>query len=148
MDEFLALLRLAPALITYRPLSDEPDIEKYLAREAIACPRAVVPQDMETDPLALARTYAERFLHASVVILVPGRKFDATGNRQGRGRGWYDRFLSAVPKTWIRIGVARASDVLKNLPAEPWDEPVDYLLIEDGQDWLMRKTGNRLEKYS
>ena len=39
------------------------------------------------------------------LIVVPGLAFTAEGNRLGRGAGFYDRFLSGIPATTVKVGV-------------------------------------------
>ena len=64
------------------------------------------------------------------VLLVPGLAFDPTGNRLGHGAGYYDRVL-AGPRG-LTIGVAWSSQVVPEVPTDPWDQPVDALLTERG----------------
>jgi len=63
------------------------------------------------------------------LILVPGVLFDEEGFRIGFGGGYYDRFLRglSVPK----VGVAFSFQVVRSLPREPWDVPVDILITEN-----------------
>jgi hypothetical protein len=67
----------------------------------------------------------------NVCVFVPGTSFDSFGTRHGRGGGWYDRFLSAIPREWLRIGVATLSSFKNDtkLKRQLWDEQVDYILI-------------------
>ena len=77
-------------------------------------------------------------------VLVPGRRFDRHGTRYGRGGGWYDRFLSEVPTSWLRIGVTRTQDLADGrLERKPWDQPVDWLLIEADDGWHAVETKAR-----
>ncbi|MBN2307143.1 5-formyltetrahydrofolate cyclo-ligase [Candidatus Peregrinibacteria bacterium] len=64
------------------------------------------------------------------LIVVPGVAFDRDGNRIGMGSGYYDRFLEDkkdVPK----VALAYSEQVLDEVPKEPYDEPVDYIITED-----------------
>lgn len=58
-------------------------------------------------------------------ILVPGVAFDPSGCRLGRGRGYYDRLLSAT--RGIRCGVAFEQQIRSKIPVEPHDIHVDYV---------------------
>ncbi len=64
------------------------------------------------------------------VVIVPGLAFDFKGNRLGRGMGYYDRFLDAVPEDTPKVGLAYKFQVLKKLPAcMPHDIRVDKVLF-------------------
>ena len=70
-----------------------------------------------------------------VAILVPGRRFDTTGTRHGKGAGWYDRFLEQVPPSWTRIGFCFDDQFSKEpLARQPWDEPMDYVVVVPRSD--------------
>ena len=67
-------------------------------------------------------------------ILVPGVAFSKNGNRLGRGKGFYDRFLKAHPHA-LRIGVAFHEQIMQAIwPTDPWDEPLDALITD--QEWI------------
>jgi len=61
-------------------------------------------------------------------VLVPGVAFDRRGHRLGYGGGFYDRFLGALPKGPLRIGLAFDEQLFDEVPAEPHDEPVDVVV--------------------
>ena len=54
------------------------------------------------------------------LIVVPGVAFDQKGNRLGRGRGYYDRFLCQHPAV-PRIGICFDFQYLDEVPTEPND---------------------------
>ena len=64
------------------------------------------------------------------MVIVPGLAFDAHGNRLGRGRGFYDRFLAHPEFTGVTCGFAFASQVLPEVPAGPLDRPVSMLVTD------------------
>ncbi len=67
-----------------------------------------------------------------VLVLVPGLAFDRMGNRIGRGKGYYDRFLAQSGlKGAIRIGIMWEIQFLESIPAEAHDIPMDWLCSED-----------------
>jgi 5,10-methenyltetrahydrofolate synthetase len=91
-----------------------------------------ISQDKNSDPFATAETTAKIFSDKPVAVLVPGTAFDTYGNRIGRGGGWYDRFLSGVPKTWIKIGVCYKTQLLKTrIDAKQWDQSMNRLVVMD-----------------
>jgi 5-formyltetrahydrofolate cyclo-ligase len=59
------------------------------------------------------------------LILVPGMAFDLSGNRLGRGQGFYDRILAEV--SGIKCGVCHNFQLLENIPTEPHDAQVDFI---------------------
>lgn len=64
------------------------------------------------------------------LILVPGLGFDRHGNRLGRGRGYYDRFLKTVPPNAVRVGLSFECQLVEAIPASPDDEQVDLIVTE------------------
>lgn len=58
------------------------------------------------------------------LVVVPGVAFDKNNIRLGRGHGYYDRFLSGLPKATRTIGLAFDFQVVENLPKDPHDIPV------------------------
>jgi 5-formyltetrahydrofolate cyclo-ligase len=60
------------------------------------------------------------------LILVPGVAFDLSGNRLGRGKGFYDRILAEA--SGIKCGVCHDFQLLEKIPAEPHDAKVDFIL--------------------
>lgn len=61
------------------------------------------------------------------LVLVPGLAFDLDGGRLGRGAGFYDRFLAALPTQTRLIGVALDEQIVKKTPRDAFDLPVDAL---------------------
>lgn len=67
-------------------------------------------------------------------LLVPGLAFDEQCNRLGRGRGFYDRFLSRLKKqntNIVAIGVAFEWQISSQpLPVESFDFPMAAVITE------------------
>ena len=61
------------------------------------------------------------------LIVVPGVAFDRQGNRLGRGKGYYDRFLSQHLDV-RRIGICFDFQLVDEVPAEPFDIRMDEVL--------------------
>ena len=60
---------------------------------------------------------------------MPGLAFSEGGFRVGYGGGYYDRFLATTKAQ--SAGLVYRSFV-RELPTDPWDHPVDFLVTEDG----------------
>jgi 5-formyltetrahydrofolate cyclo-ligase len=65
------------------------------------------------------------------LALVPGLAFDRTGNRLGRGQGYYDRFLSLLPKQVKCVGLAFDFQVLDQIPVSDSDIRLDLIVTND-----------------
>lgn len=61
------------------------------------------------------------------VAVIPGMAFDAQGNRLGRGKGYYDRFLSKVPDLY-KIGVCFDFQNLPDIPVGEHDMKMDCVI--------------------
>ena len=66
--------------------------------------------------------------YASIdIAVVPGMSFDTEGNRLGRGKGYYDRFLGKVPCVY-KIGICFDFQKVDHVPAEPTDIRMDEVI--------------------
>lgn len=64
------------------------------------------------------------------LVIVPGLGFDEFGNRLGRGRGFYDRFLSNPEFQGVSCGLAFDEQVTHTVPTGPHDRAVDLLVTD------------------
>ena len=62
------------------------------------------------------------------VIVVPGVAFTTDGKRCGRGKGYYDKYLSRSGFRAIKIGVCYTEQLAENIPNEPHDIVMDYMI--------------------
>ncbi|MEI8312774.1 MAG: 5-formyltetrahydrofolate cyclo-ligase [Verrucomicrobiota bacterium] len=67
--------------------------------------------------------------HDFELILVPGLAFDLRGGRLGRGRGYYDRFLSTA--RGLRVGVCFEDQIVDEVPLEHHDLRMDFVVTPD-----------------
>ena len=64
-----------------------------------------------------------------LVVFVPGVAFDLSGNRLGRGKGWYDRLIKELGGA-ILVALAYDFQIVDEVPAEEWDQRVHYVITE------------------
>ena len=64
------------------------------------------------------------------VVLTPGVGFDVSGNRLGRGKGYYDRAFRGVLSGLLRVAIAYDFQVVVTIPNGPQDERVDWIVTE------------------
>lgn len=69
---------------------------------------------------------------ASTVVLVPGMAFDRRGNRLGRGKGCYDRFLCRPGMSEAAtIGVGFSLQIAREVPTDSHDVLMNWICTED-----------------
>ena len=69
------------------------------------------------------------------IILVPILAFDNKKNRLGYGKGFYDRYLNKIIKSYkkiLTVGVAFSFQKYHKLPVNINDIKLDYILTEKG----------------
>ena len=69
-------------------------------------------------------------------VLVPGVAFDEKGMRLGYGGGFYDRYLKQK-ENLHRTGIAFGEQIVKRIPTEIHDHPMDDVITE--QQWYRPK---------
>lgn len=67
------------------------------------------------------------------LIIVPGLAFDRTGNRLGRGKGYYDRFLATTKA--LKVGVCFDFQLIESLPHNNSDVKMDMIVSENDLIW-------------
>ncbi len=131
----------------FMPLSVEPNLtetyQKFAGQIQFAFPK-VVGKDihfylgakdtefqkgqhgiLEPDHKNSLRVFASDFAG----MLIPGVAFDSEGNRLGRGRAFYDRFLKTCAAK--KIGVCFQTQFIKEkIQTEPHDEKIELLITE------------------
>lgn len=141
------LLSGAKTIVAYYSLADEVDTH-CLIDELIAEGKTVyLPRVVDQENMVLFRYTGAESLHKGAfgimepvddsmpddeivdAVLVPGMAFDGNGNRLGRGKGYYDRFLSSlsIPHPKL-VGVCFDFQKVDVVPTEPCDIPVDIVV--------------------
>lgn len=138
LPEFAA----AQTVALFCALADEPTTDEVLARwsarKKIVLPRVEgeVMRFYYYDPAVMcfgAFGIAEPGADACLcdpgqidLIVVPGVSFTPGGDRLGRGRGYYDKYLAGL--RICKIGVCYAHQLVDALPAEPHDVRMDRIV--------------------
>lgn len=72
------------------------------------------------------------------MVIVPGLGFDEYGNRLGRGRGFYDRFLAHPEFTGTSCGLSLSQQVVSTVPVGPLDQSI-HMLVTDADVYRFSK---------
>jgi len=73
-------------------------------------------------------------------MLIPALAVTATGDRLGKGGGYYDRVIAGLgPDAPAIAALVRDEDVVPVLPVEPHDQPVD-VIITPTRSWVTHST--------
>jgi len=90
-------------------------------------------QDLERGAYGILQPKADQKrelpLDSLELVIVPGVAFDSKNHRLGRGGGYYDRFLSELPRDIPTVGLAFDFQIVEALPfQEGRDMPVSCVL--------------------
>lgn len=77
-------------------------------------------------------TKCERTENTAVnTVIVPALGFSENGDRLGRGRGFYDRWLSKLDESVLKIGFSFREQILSDIFSEPHDVRMDAVITPD-----------------
>lgn len=76
------------------------------------------------------------------LIVVPCVAIDRQGIRLGMGGGYYDRFLPRLSPNAVVVGVCWHRQLVSELPAEPHDRRLQYVLTENEFSKVVVQDGN------
>ena len=137
----------ASTVMMYYPLGDEVDVAPVIEQLAENGKTVVLPQvtgeaemvlrrytgkaDLQEGAYGIMEPCGELFTdyEAIDVAIIPGMAFDRRGNRLGRGKGYYDRFLPLLPTRVYKIGVCFPFQLLDDIPMEEHDKRVDLIVF-------------------
>ncbi len=115
------------------------DIKRVLAPQVSWESKKMIPveiNDLDTDiaPTPYGRWQPVRGTPIPIelidLVIVPGLGFDGQGNRLGRGRGFYDRFLARPEFRGVICGLAHENQYVDSLPSREHDRKV-HMLVTD-----------------
>ena len=149
-------------IMAYWPLPDEVDIRPLIDQLVAEGHTVLLPKVTSDETMELRRYTSRADLQEGAfhimepigevfddydsidVALVPGMAFDAAGHRLGRGKGYYDRFLSSLlthhsslitshsslitSHSSLLIGVCFPFQRVAEVPFEPHDVPMDEIV--------------------
>lgn len=142
--------RDAPAVVLYSPIHNEVATD-VVAADAIASGKELFFPRLRHDraTIAVVRVHdlselvagafgipepategATAHGLAGAMVVVPGLAFGPQGQRLGRGGGHYDRFLAALPREAITVGLAYFFQLLDRIPQESFDRRLQYIVTE------------------
>ncbi len=148
--EALPQFAAARTVALYRSLPDEVDthafIEKWKGEKTVLLPVMQDNGGLELCPFGpdtplrpaaygIHEPQGEAWpCEAIDVIVIPGVAFDRAGNRLGRGKGFYDRFLKRTAA--YKVGVCFDFQLLDEIPKDSHDVAMDEVI------WCVPAQGN------
>jgi len=142
-------VQAAKAVMGFLPMPDELDTRPLLADLISAEKRMYVPRTIlrprRMFPVRLTGVESLRVGEYGIMepageetceptdldfVILPGRAFDAKGNRLGRGAGYYDRFLTTLSKSAVLCGICFDCQIMEAVPTDERDQPVEIVVTE------------------
>ena len=127
------------SVCTYLPLQNEININSYLSASSDISVLADVYDEVKitrlSEPFELNKFGVRQPISIDEIIdvdifLVPGLAFDLSGNRLGRGAGYYDKLLVNYPKS-LKIGITNNSRIIDIVPTEDHDVAMNSLFTPE-----------------
>jgi 5-formyltetrahydrofolate cyclo-ligase len=123
----------------YQPLPTEPGSVALLEAMAGRGAAVLVPlmrpdRDLDWTRWPAGAPLGVDEVARATVLLVPALAVDWHGQRLGRGGGSYDRVLARVGADVPVAALLHSGEILDEVPADPWDRPVNAAVTPDG--WL------------
>ena len=144
LDRLRPLLRDAKVVLAYYSLPDEVDTHVLIDELVAEGKTVLLPKVLDDTTMELRRYTGQQDLSEGAyhimepvgmpftdlskidVALIPGIAFDAQGHRLGRGKGYYDRFLSLVNTQ--TIGLCFDFQKVAEVPVDAHDRVVDRVV--------------------
>ncbi|MBP5381431.1 MAG: 5-formyltetrahydrofolate cyclo-ligase [Bacteroidaceae bacterium] len=135
--------KCAHTILLYHALPDEPNLQPLLIEGLKKGKQLLLPvvvgdhlvlkfytgaASMQKGAFGILEPVGAEILRSAYdeidLALVPGMAFDDGGHRLGRGRGYYDRLLPLLSKTY-KLGVCFPFQCVEKLPLEAHDISMD-----------------------
>lgn len=141
--EQLEAFTSAHTVALFSSLGDEPDTSGVLARWAdkkrLLVPRVegevmhfydYCPARMAEGSFGISEPEAGEVVDPAAIdlILVPGVAFTAAGDRMGRGKGFYDKYLVQLRPDAVKVGICYPHQIVEDLLTEPHDIRMDRVI--------------------
>lgn len=142
MIEQLGEFEAAQTIALFASLADEPDtvplLARWYGRKRVLVPRVegdvmqfydYHPAQMECGAFGIAEPTANEAADPADIdfILVPGTAFTTGGARMGRGKGYYDKYLSQNAFHAFKAGICYPHQIVDTIPLESHDVQVDMV---------------------
>jgi len=138
-------VRQAHIVMLYSALPDEVPTQQLIDELASQGKQVLLPRVVSETEMELRRYTSRSDLAAGAfgimepvgdvfsdydtidTAIIPGMAFDLAGHRLGRGRGYYDRFLSRIPHVY-KIGVCYPTQLVEHVPTDEHDIMMDCIV--------------------
>lgn len=139
----------AEVVLAYYPLPDEVDVLPVIDALVKRGKPVVLPEVVSDSEMILREYHSAKDLKVGAfgileptgiifteysrldAALIPGMAFDSHGNRLGRGKGYYDRFLATIEEDCGTlphlIGVCFPFQIVEQVPTDSFDHAVDEI---------------------
>ncbi len=139
----LNTIRSAQTIALYASLPDEvfslDTIELFSSSKRVVLPRVegqemefypYIPNTLKHGAFGIAEPQGTEPIAPTEidVIIVPGMAFTPDGKRCGRGKGYYDKYLSKEGLKAIKIGICYTEQIVDNIPCEEHDIKMDMVI--------------------
>lgn len=148
VEHLLALPEMisAKTILAYASLPDEVDTSELLEQLLAAGKTVLLPKVIDTENMEVRLYTGKADLHEGAyhimepigvpfsnlsaidIAVIPGMAFTNEGKRLGRGKGYYDRFLSLLPTQTRKIAICFPFQLVENIPTEPHDFIMDQVI--------------------
>lgn len=121
----------------FMPLKDEIQVRWHeLAHKKFVYPKILdtqmvfaEPGKMTPGPFGLLQPVGAEVAQSGIQgYFIPGLAFNQRGERLGRGKGFYDRYL--VNAVGIKVGVGFEDQIFEFIPVDSHDAQMDFIITE------------------